>query len=72
MRIRSWLFVTVGTLLLTGFTLGRAGWFGDRAAPSSRRVAHLHATTQDLFASDTGCRFRSGEARHWKYFLLKH
>jgi hypothetical protein len=72
MHIRSWLFVTACTLLLTGFTLSRAGWLGDKSAPSGRRAARAHATTQDLFASESGCRFRSCEPRHWKYLMLKH
>ena len=71
MRIRSWLFVTVCTVLLTGFTVSRAGWLGERSSASGRRLVRVHATAQDLFASESGARFRSGEARHWKYFLLK-
>jgi hypothetical protein len=70
MHIRSWLFVTACTLLVTGFTLSRTGWLGERTS-AVRRIAHVHATAQDLFASDSGCRYRTGEPRHWKYLLLK-
>jgi hypothetical protein len=71
MHFRSWLFITVATLLLTGFVVCRAGWF-TRPSPSRHVVARLHASAQDLFASESGARFRTGEARHWKYLLLKH
>jgi hypothetical protein len=75
MHIRSWIFVTVSTLFLTGFVLSRAGWLSDQtASPSARRAlpSHVHATSHDLFASEAGCRFRSCEPRHWKYWVLKH
>src|SRR5947199_8612828 len=60
MHLRSWVFVTVGTLLLTAFVLGRAGWLRDQSASASgKRVApRVHASAQDLFASESGARFR--------------
>ena len=72
MRIRSWLFVTACTLLLTGFTVSHAGWLGQKYAATGRHLVRVRATAQDLFASESGCRFRTGEVRHWKYLMLKH
>jgi hypothetical protein len=74
MHLRSWVFVTASTLLLTAFVIGRSGWLTDRtAAPAARHAAaRVHASAQDLFASESGNRFRSGEPRHWKYLMLRH
>jgi hypothetical protein len=73
MHFRSWLFLTAMTLLLTGFAVSRAGWLDERtSAPNHRGVARVHASAQDLFASESGSRFRTGEPRHWKYLMLKH
>ena len=73
MHFRSWLFLTALTLLLTGFAIHRAGWLTEREPASGRRLmARLHGSAQDLFASEAGSRYRTGESRHWKYLLLKH
>jgi hypothetical protein len=74
MHLRTWVFVTVCTLLLTAFVVGRAGWLTDKAATTAaRRVTpRAHASTEDLFASESGGRFRNAEPRHWKYLMLRH
>jgi hypothetical protein len=73
MQTRSWIFVTACTLLFTGFVLSQAGWFSKESCPASRRsVPHVAATTQDLFASEAGARYHSGQPRHWKYLMLHH
>jgi len=72
MNFRSWLFLTLATLFVTAFAVSRAGWVDRAAPPAHHVVARAHASAQDLFASESGTRFRYGEARHWKYLMLKH
>jgi hypothetical protein len=73
MHFRSWLVLTSITLLITGFAVSRTGWLNAEQANCNRHsVARAHASVQDLFASESGSRFRTGEPRHWKYLMLKH
>jgi hypothetical protein len=72
MRLRSTLVLTVVTVVVATFILSRL--YRPTTAEASqveRPISKTQATTADLFASQPGQRYRSGEARHWIYLVLK-
>lgn len=65
--------VTLLTVLFTGLTLARAGWF---AATSFRTFphrgdAHSHARAHDPLGGEAAFRWRHCQATHWRACLLQ-
>jgi hypothetical protein len=65
--------VTLVTLTLSGVLLPYSGWFASRssARPHSQTEIRAHTRDHDL-TTEAAVRFRSGQATHWRAFVLHH
>lgn len=66
-------FVTLGTVLVTAFTITKAGWFAPaRSATPRQTEVQGQVSAHDPYTTDAAFRYRRGQANHWRACILQH